>query len=300
MGYGRWDSKDWDNYKTSNNITSRSTVKDLYKNTKMVSGLDPKGVTRESCDSAGKEHSTPVIVGLDVTGSMGYLSEEIAKGALNTLITEVYDKKPVTDPHLLFAAIGDAYSDTTPLQVTQFEADIKIAEQLKQIYFEGRGGGNDGESYLAVWYFAARHTKIDSMEKHGRKGFLFTIGDEPNHGKLTRSQIKEIFGDDVEKDFTAEELLTEVSRSYEVFHLCVGNYSHYNSLNRWKKLLGERAMEVTDHTKLPEIIESTLEVLAGRDVDATASQWDGNTALVVKTAINGLANTNTGTDLIEF
>lgn len=301
MGGGKWTSQDWDGYKKSRNITQQSTVQQLYTSRHIQDNLNPHGVKyRESCHSQDNPKSTAIIVGLDVTGSMGYLSEEIAKGALNTFIQETYDKKPVTDPHVMIAAIGDAYSDDAPLQVTQFEADIRLAEQLTSIYFEGHGGGNDGESYLALWYFAARHTKIDCFDKDGRKGFLFTIGDEPNHGTLTRDQIKRIFGDDVERDLSAEELLTEVSRQYEVFHLCVGNHWHYRSLDRWKKLLTERAMEVTDVSKIPEIMESTMEVISGKDVDTVAAQWNGDTALVVKTAIGGLSTVKQSNSLVEM
>lgn len=302
MGYSSWQSSDWDSYKTSNNITSHSTVKDLYKSTSIQSNLDPYNVKyRESCDSAGNPDSSAIIIGFDVTGSMGYLAEEIAKQTLAKFVEELYDKRPVAYPHLMFMAIGDAYCDRSPLQVTQFETDITIAKQLQDIYFESGGGGNDGESYLLAWYFAARHTKIDCFEKRGQKGILFTIGDEPNHGILKASQVKKIFGDDIKEDLTADQLLNEVSRSYEVFHMVVGNYEYYDSLNRWKNILGERAMNVTDHTKIPEIIESTLEVLIGRkDADAAAAQWDGSTAVVVKEAIGGLTMTNKKDGLVEF
>lgn len=301
MGTGSWNSSAWKSYKQSKGVTAQSTVQDIYKSRYMQDSLNPSGIKfRESCDSNDHPNSTAVIVGLDVTGSMGYLAEEIAKEALNTFITEMYDKKPITDPHLMFMAIGDAFCDKAPLQVTQFEADIRIAEQLTDIYFEGRGGGNGGESYLMAWYFAARHTKIDCFEKHGRKGFLFTIGDECNHKKLTKAQIKQFFGDDVERDLTADELLREVSRQYEVFHLVVGNYDHYGSLQNWKKTLGERVLEVTDYTKIPEILESTMEVIGGKDVDVVAGQWNGDTSVVVKTAISGLSTVKTGGQLVEF
>ena len=301
MGGGRWTSKDWDSYSHKKGITQQSTVHQIYKSSHMQDSLNPLGVKyRESCDSKDNPHSTAVILGLDVTGSMGDLSETIAKGALNVTINEIYDKKPVTDPHVLIAAIGDAYSDSAPLQVTQFEADIRLAEQLTNIYFEGCGGGNGGESYLALWYFAARHTKIDCYEKEHRKGFLFTIGDEPNHKVLTKEQIKEIFGDDVERDLTAEELLTEVSRQYEVFHFVVHNYGHYDSLKKWKVLLHERAMDVVDIDKIPQIIVSTMEVLGGKDVDTVAAQWNGDTEIAVRTAIGGLSTINQSKELVEF
>lgn len=301
MGHGTWDSSNWNKYKQQKGFTAHSALDDIYKSKSMKDALNPYRVKyRESCDSLDHPESTATIVGLDVTGSMGYLAEEIAKESLNTLVTEVYKKQPIKDPHLMFMAIGDAFCDNAPIQVTQFEADIRIAEQLTDIYFEGRGGGNGGESYLLAWYFAARHTKIDCFEKRRKKGFLFTIGDECNHRTLTKAQIKKFFGDDVERDLSAEMLLKEVSRQYEVFHLLVGNYRHHNSLPDWKSKLGEHALEVTDYTKIPEIIESTMEVVGGKDVYLAAAQWNADTSAVVQTAINGLSNVKMEEQLVEF
>lgn len=266
MGGGAWRPQDWDNYKASRKITSASTVRELYTSTKMKDYLNPLKIkVRESCDSIEHPNSSPIILGLDVTGSMGYLAEEIAKTALNDLILKIYDKKPVQDPQIMIMAIGDAYSDSAPLQVTQYESDIRIAEQLQEIYFEGHGGGNGGESYLAAWYFAARHTKIDSYDVHGRKGYLFTIGDEPNHKYLTKEQIKRIFGDDVPNDISAEELLKEVSEKYNVYHICVGRFAYYESDVKWKRLLGERVTTLTDHTRIPETITSILQLTAEQE-----------------------------------
>ena len=302
MGCGTFTSSDWSNYTTSRGITNQSTYSSIYKSSSMKDSLNPKDITyRESCDSIDHPNSTPIILGIDVTGSMGDLAATIAKESLNTLMTELYDKQPVPDPHVMFMAIGDAFTDYAPLQVSQFEADIRIAEQLTDIYFEGHGGGNGGESYLLAWYFAARHTKIDSFEKRGRKGFLFTIGDEPNHSKLTVNQVKKIFGDDIEADLTAEELLTEVTRQYEVFHLIVKDGERrYGSVTKWNQLLNERAMEVIDYTKIPEIVESTLEILNGADAVTVSSQWDGNTAIVVQNAVKGLSTVDSSKELVEF
>ena len=119
MGGGRWTSKDWDGYTKSRGITQQSTVNQIYKSRHMQDSLNPYGVKyRESCHSDDNPKSTAVITGLDVTGSMGYLSEEIAKGALNTFINEMYDKRPVTDPHVMIAAIGDAYTHSAPPPAT--------------------------------------------------------------------------------------------------------------------------------------------------------------------------------------
>lgn len=301
MGSGSWTHADWDSYTTSRGYTATSTARDLYTSRYMKDEFDPKGITfRESCDSDEHPNSTPIILGLDVTGSMSSVLETVSH-KLNTLITEIFDRQPVTDPQICFMAFGDAYCDSAPLQVTQFESDIRIAEQLNDIYFERGGGGNDGESYMLPWYFAARHTKIDSYDKHGKKGFLFTIGDENCLPKLTKEQIKKFIGDDVQDDITSEELLTEVNRKYEVYHLIVDPVVYQEPQKNWKKLLGKNCLFVEDIDKIPEIVVSILELHAGKTTDEIVDSWDGSTKMVVRDALGDLAVTNQGSaGLVEF
>lgn len=288
MGHGSYQSRDWDRLRFARKINNQSTVSDLYKSTSMRPGLNPHGVKyRESCDSLDNPASTAIIVGLDVTGSMGYLSEHIAKGALNRTMPEIYDKNPVTNPHIMFQAIGDSRSDEAPLQTTQFEADIRIAEQLLDVYFEGRGGGNGGESYLLSWYFAARHTKIDCYEKRHEKGFLFTIGDECCHKTLTREEIARVFGDtDTETQYTARELFDDASEKYEIFHIVMkaGGYKYQNSGEDWRNLIGHRALELDpeDLDVLPEIFVSLMQYTRGAGRDQILAQWNGKAVDVVK------------------
>ena len=286
MGYGSYQSKDWDKLRSNRNITSRSTVSDLYKSREMQSWLNPYRVAyRESMDSMDNPASTAIIIGLDVTGSMGYLSEEIAKNALNRTMLEIYEKNPVTNPHIMFQAIGDSKSDRAPLQVTQFEADIRIAEQLLDVYFEGRGGGNGGESYLLSWYFASRHTKIDCYDKRKKKGFLFTIGDECCHADLTAEEIDRVFGEK-SKDCMAVDLYREASEKYEIFHIVMkaGSYKHQRSGENWKELIGNRAIELDpeDLDILPELLVGLMQRVNGMSVDEVVGQWSGKASEVVK------------------
>ena len=125
---------------------------------------------RESRDNDEHPNSTPIAIGVDVTGSMGYLSEEIVKNSLNELMKKLYASNVIPDPQLMFAAIGDALADEAPLQVTQFESDIRIAEQLLELWLEA-GGGDGPEDYSLFWYFLANHTDTDSMKKRNEKGF---------------------------------------------------------------------------------------------------------------------------------
>lgn len=307
MGSGRWSSDQWSSYATKN-ITNKSAAtgsQGIYRQTSLKDTLNPKGVAvRESRDSADNPNSTPVIAALDVTGSMNRVLEAMARKGLPTLATEIYNRKPVSDPHIMFMGVGDAFTDRAPLQVTQFEADIRIAEQLTDLYLENGGGGNGSEGYALAWYFAAQHTSIDSLEKRGKKGFLFTMGDDGPTPYITPQQAKDIFGDTIEANISGEELLKMVSRKYEVFHLMIEEGSTLNDKVRkqWQELLGERAIPLADHTKMGEVIVSLLEVLGGADKQAVVNSWDGSTSVVVSKAINGLTtpNKNQSGGLVKF
>lgn len=284
MGYSTSSPADWTSVGSSFSSKPRAAI---FSSSSINADLDPKNIAaRESVDSPANPKSTPIIVSCDVTGSMGMLAETIVRHGMATIMNEIYERKPVTDPHLMLMAQGDFYCDRAPLQVTQFESDIRLADQLTKFWLEGNGGGNAGESYNAPWYFAANKTKCDSMIKRKKKGYLFTIGDEPPLPKLPKAGIKEFFGDDVERDLTSEELLAAASQNWEVFHLIV-NPGHY-SQTAWKALLGERAMPVENPDKLAEVIVSTMQVIEGASFKDVVDSWSGDTSVVVHNAIRDL------------
>lgn len=299
MGSGSWTVRDWTTYTTTRGYSASSTVDSLYSRTYMKETLSPKSVTREACDSDEHPNSTPIIIGLDVTGSMSHCLESVFK-KLNDLISELYDRKPIEDPQIMFAAFGDTECDDFPLQVTQFESDIRIAEQLNDVYFERGGGGNAGESYSLPWYFAARHTKIDSWDKHKKKGFIFTIGDECCLPKISKEAIKKFIGDDVQDDISSEEILTELSRRYNVYHLIIHPVYYQPVKEEWTSLLGQNAIELKDESKIAETIVSILEMHAGKSLDEVAESWDGSTGLMIKDALKSLKITDEGEAIIEF
>ena len=305
MGAGSFTSRDWENY-ASNNVYGKTTGQ-IYTAKKMKPEFDPNGVTRESCDSEEHPESTPIIIGLDVTGSMSNILNEVAQ-QLGDMVTEILKREPVKDPQILFAAIGDHACDDYPLQVTQFESDIRIAKQLTELYFEQGGGGNGFESYPLAWHFAGNHTKCDNFLKRGKKGFLFTMGDDSYPKSIPTQCLKEIFGDGFETNYlTVQEILSNASRKWEIFHLVLKEGSNMRwggeedrVSNEWKDLLGERAISVSDYTKVPQIIVSLLEAMAGKSVRDIVGSWDGSTAVAVKEALSGLTEKKEDKGLVEF
>lgn len=105
--------------------------------------------------------------------------------------------------------------------------------------------------------------------------------------------MKHFFGDDIQRDLTTEELLALVSRGWEYFHLMVTEGSHMRAhpdrvTKAWTDLIGQRALPLTDHTRMAEVIISAAEVASGRDRDTVSKSWSRSTGLVVRNAINGL------------
>lgn len=283
MGSGAWKPGDWATYSAT---TSAKPAAAIFTSRGMNADLDPKGIIRESCDSPSKPGSTPIILCSDVTGSMGHLAELIIKTEMGKIMGELYSRGPVSDPHLLIAANGDVYSDRAPLQVTQFEVDLKLAEQMEKFFIEGNGGGNDGESYNIVWYFAEYMTRCDAITKNGRKGYLFTIGDEPPLLKLPAEAIHKFLGGTAEADISSADLFAAVSQHWHVFHLIVKPTN--DATRKWRDLIGQHAIEVSDYTKMGEVIVSTIQVMEGEDAGHVAASWSGDTSLVVAKAVGGL------------
>lgn len=294
MGTSRSTSADWAGYHKS--TVSKSTA-DIFTSRGMDEDLNPMDVgMRESRDSDANPESTAIIIGCDVTGSMGMLAEKLVREGLGTLFSEIYDRKPVSDPHIMAMAIGDAVAgDSAPLQVTQFEADIVIADQMEKIYLEGRGGGNSFESYDLPLYFAARHTSIDCFEKRGKKGYIFTMGDERAPSETTVEALKKYIGKDegVQADIPMKDVVAQAQKMYNVFHIIIkeGGHCSYDFdgvLQSWTELLGQRAIVLEDYTKLAEVIVSLIEVNEGKAAADVAASWSGDTAMVVANSVKDL------------
>lgn len=291
MGSGTFDQAAYRSFSAS---TAGKTTEQVYKAREIHASLNPYGVKlRESRDSADNPASTPLIVALDVTGSMGMLADVIAREGLGTLFKGILERKPISDPHVMFMGVGDANCDRAPLQVSQFEADARVIEQLTNLWLEKGGGGNNFESYNFPWYFAGFHTAHDSIEKRGKRGYLFTVGDEEAPGKLTKEQIKKYVGADIEADMSSADMLALAQRQYDVFHVVIeeGSYARRamdRVMDSWTPLLGQRVIRLKDHRKLAEVIVSAIEVAEGRDANDSAARWGSSAAGVVLDSVRNL------------
>jgi hypothetical protein len=296
MGGGSWSSDAYDDRTKVRNIrTSTHGPAAAFAHTHAVNTgaaaravhpkLDPKlvagpsspfagKVMRESRDSADHPESLPIAVFFDETGSMGGIPVVLEKKLAGLMALLV--QKGIAHPQILFGAIGDANPtghEAAPLQVGQFESDVLMDDVLDNVYLEGNGGGQHHETYELAHYFVGHHTATDAWDKRGKKGYLFTVGDEAPYAKIRRDQVKRLIGDDLESDITIEEVFKEVQERWHVFHIIAeeGSYRDNPGIEKdWRDLLGERVLKLYDSANVAEVIAMTIALTEGVTDDVSA------------------------------
>lgn len=267
MGGGVWTTSTVSNFVNTkyamygvNSISDlmKLDVTQIYESQELDPALDPKGVIRECRDSDEHPNTFPVILALDVTGSMGVATKNCA-AKLNDIMTELYGK--INDIEFMMMGIGDLSYDHAPIQATQFESDVRIMDQTTKIWFEKGGGGNAFESYTAAWYFGLHHTDLDCW-KRGKKGLIITMGDEPLNPYLPGNELQARL-DKYQKGYPVSidtnKLYDEVIKKFNVFHIAItdleSSFARYETGIRdtWGKLLGERCM-FANSQDLPQVI----------------------------------------------
>jgi hypothetical protein len=234
MGSGNWNKSTFTSYVTSTSLSRGYTAtvdslgsiltsasnQDMFKAKSVDPTLNPKRVMRECKDSDEHPRTLPIILCVDVSGSMGQAAVEVAK-KLNVIMTKLYDKGD-SDVEFMIMGIGDLYCDNGPIQISQFESDIRIAEQLDKLWFEFGGGGNLSESYSAAWYMGSRHCKLDCW-KRGQKGIIITMGDERCNPYLPMNNLQMLTGDTLQADVESMNLYDEASQKFDIYHIQVNH-----------------------------------------------------------------------------
>ena len=293
MGSGSWTSNSYATYCCSVGRSYDESTKlfsDTYTNSSQAfvahridEAMDPKNVIRECCDSDEHPATIPIILALDVTGSMGSTAIEVQK-KLNPIMVEIYKK--IKDAEIMVMAIGDLAYDVSPIQISQFESDIRIAENLDKIYFESGGGGNDYESYTAAWYMGLKHCKLDCWNR-GKKGLIITMGDEPINPYLPHRQLNEATGDSNQKDINTKDLFIETSEKFDIYHISVESRCYPTQdreRNTFAKIIGEQHALVSSVDDISSKIINIVEDFAKKS----------NQSIIVEDISSSTTNTNDG------
>lgn len=263
MGSGAWCSMNFADKVVnrgfaSTDALSNASTQSVFTRNSIKDTLNPYNVVRECRDSDEHPNTVPIILGIDTTGSMNHASKAcIAK--LNDTILSLYEN--FKDVEIAIAGIGDFNYDRSPFQLSQFESDTRIVDNLFDLYIENGGGGNSFESYSALWYAGLHHTNLDCW-KRGKNGILISLGDETLNPYLPKSAISQVFGDTVQADIDTEELYDEAVEKFDIYHIAITDNSCYwryadGIKNSFGPLLGQRLIIATSG-ELPEIINNIV------------------------------------------
>lgn len=258
---------------------------EIFTQRSINNAMNPHGVmVRESRDSDEHPNTVSIILALDVTGSMGSIPHFLVKEGLPNIMGNII-QRGIKDPQLLFLAVGDHECDSSPLQVGQFESsDALLDKWLTDVYLEGGGGGNAGESYLLAWYFTGFHTSIDCFEKRKQKGFLFTIGDEPTLPEIPEKALAKIMGKGQYKNYSASVLLDKARERYHVYHLHIketGAGREQRTQDGWKQLMGQNLILVDSHTEIAKIIPDIVSKVALAEMNPTIQTTSSETTPII-------------------
>lgn len=266
MGSGTWTTDSVANYCSFKGMSvdtlgtlSSSTLNQFYTSNRLNNLLNPKNIIRECVENEEHPNTIPIILALDVTGSMGDACAAVAR-KLNEIMTALYAE--YKDIEFCVMGIGDLAYDNAPIQMSQYESDERILESLDKVYFEAGGGGNGYESYTSAWYMGLYHTRLDCW-KRGRKGIIITMGDEPLNPYLPVRELREATGDGKDNITETEPLYEEVIQKFDVYHIAISDtessFFRYEDRikNSFGKLLGENLL-IADSEKLPNIISQIV------------------------------------------
>lgn len=324
MGSGTWDSNTYasttgaklrsgTSFAYSSNISSGKIAAAVHET------LDPKKVAGPSSALAGKivreardsvEHpvSVPIIVAFDETGSMGNVPRMLQK-KLAELFALLLRKGYVEDPQLCVGAYGDLENnEVAPVQIGQFESDNRADETLDSLYLEGHGGGNGHESAAAIWYYAATNTATDAWDKRGKRGYLFTIGDETTGGVRKADWKRYVDSDCVlQSDLTAAQVVALANERWDVYHVLIDNSSAkmQGSAKHYTELLGsDHVIILQDENSVCETIALAIGMAEGMiDLDTGLNHLDevgaGSAKGAVSKALSTFSPGNNGSVVVS-
>lgn len=285
----RWEPDDFD--KVDADLKKKGKDAFAYSQQAMANNSDLSELNdptqhgfRLSADLPNAE-KTSIVICTDVTGSGHHVPRVIRENTpklMGLLSVQGY----VDFPDIQMMAMGDARTDSYPLQVPDFESSAEnIDNALRAMVLEGNGGGQGSETYeLAMWY-ACNMDKLDAW-KRGKKGFFFIIGDElPCEYVDPRHIAKYILGDgsgEAQSMLKAQtsriplkEVVEDLLSKYHAYYIICEGSMYYNDstvTNTWKDLLGaENVIKLPKPENISETIAAIVGYMSGVKLDKIQS-----------------------------
>lgn len=223
--------------------------------------------------SCSKEN--PIMVALDVTGSMG-IAAKVIYDKMPMFFGQIKIQNYLPDPSISFAAVGDITCDREPIQICDFAEGDALDEWLGKIYLEGGGGGGARESYEMLAYY---YDKMVELTHPKKKPFVFFIGDEGFYTKISKTSINEWFGLKSDAEDSSD-VFKRLKDKYNVF-LVHKTYNYTDEdkriLKQWTDALGqENVLVLEDPKAVVDVMLGAIALVAeSRDLDSYIADLKG-------------------------
>lgn len=239
-----------------------------------ASSVSASKFTSETLDSSMKSKGKiiksktkwPIIIILDVTGSNINFAR-VVYDKMPMFYGQIEQKGYLDDFDICFCAVGDAYTDDYPMQVSNFAKGIEIDSWLEKVVLEGCGGGQMTESYELMAYYLYKNTEFEK----GSTPLIFYIGDEKPYPRLDKSQVKKYVGVSFEEEVDPFYLLRKKVND-NVFMLLNKYGSRYfcdDVTDAWKKLLApEHVIKISEEKAIVDLMLGIISMVsASRDLE---------------------------------
>lgn len=283
MGYGTFSEE---SYVSSRALRSSTGEKDFAysevaaKTHEVHESLNPRRINKkkikflESRDNEGRT-STPILITKDVTGS-NYRNAVVVQAKLPELMQKLM--AVCQNPQIAVWSNDDYYSvGKNCIQMSEFESDNRIDDSIRNLWLTSQGGSNAGESYDLLLYGAARKTVTDSMEKRGKRGYMFMYADEPIFAKVDADQVKSVFDDGLQSDIPIEEIVAEAQQKWDITVLFPSNTGESRARSQYVKLFGaQNVIDLDDPEDFCDQVAATIaeKETAGATAAAAAADAD--------------------------
>jgi hypothetical protein len=163
-------------------------------------------------DSVSTESTSPLVIVVDETGSMGDWPATIFS-KLPYLENEGKEYLG-EDFEICFMAIGDAYNNETyPLQVRPFAKGLDLKKTLTELVIEGKGGGQTTETYELAALYANEKVNIPKAIKP----VMIFIGDEMCYDTISPDHAEHLMGIKIEKTLTTAAVFEKLKQKFAVY-----------------------------------------------------------------------------------
>lgn len=218
--------------------------REIYRKTGHMDPLvDVKGKLRLSHNSFKKDGDKAILVngialpvwsGFDGTGSMGEMAG-IAHAAMGEIMAMLNGVRHRYNPQLSTSVVQDVCDPHPVFQMSQFETDERVAEQIRLLIPDG-GGGDSTEDYQLALAYLMLAVDADINNFYGLKGYGFIVGDEIGRERVEAELVLERLGHKLQKSMTTKAVAKEVLKKWHLFYIVVGN--DHGTSDWWLDKLG--------------------------------------------------------------